>query len=238
MNEEAIWHDLECGGYDADLGLWLGLAESCGGPVLDVGAGTGRVALRLAGAGHRVTAVEVEPGLARELEARAASGGHEVEVACADARSWRPEHRFNLVIVAMQTVQLFGGSAGRREFLAVTRDSLAPGGVAAFALADLVPESGEAVTFPPDVVERSGSVYSSRAVCVETGPEVVKIERERSVTYADGRVSVARHLQQIDRLGADGLEEEAVTAGLKAVGRERVRGTDRYLGSEVVLLGA
>ena len=41
-----VWHDVECGGYDADLPLWRELAREAGGPVLDVGAGTGRVALR------------------------------------------------------------------------------------------------------------------------------------------------------------------------------------------------
>ena len=51
-----IWHDLECGGYVEDLTLWQSLADEQGDPVLDVGAGTGRVALALARRGHRVTA--------------------------------------------------------------------------------------------------------------------------------------------------------------------------------------
>ena len=48
-----IWHDLECGGYAEDLALWRELAMRHGGPVLDVGAGTGRTAIMLARAGHR-----------------------------------------------------------------------------------------------------------------------------------------------------------------------------------------
>jgi len=52
----AIWHDIECGAYTADLPLWEELAA--GGAVLDVGAGTGRVALRLARAGCAMTAVD------------------------------------------------------------------------------------------------------------------------------------------------------------------------------------
>ena len=46
-----VWHDVECGRYDADLPLWRELAASARRPVLDVGAGTGRVALDLARAG-------------------------------------------------------------------------------------------------------------------------------------------------------------------------------------------
>ena len=40
-----VWHDVECGRYSADLALWRELAAREPGPVLDVGAGTGRVAL-------------------------------------------------------------------------------------------------------------------------------------------------------------------------------------------------
>ena len=42
-----IWHDVECGAYVADLPLWRELAAACEGPILDVGAGTGRVTLDL-----------------------------------------------------------------------------------------------------------------------------------------------------------------------------------------------
>ena len=53
MNARAvIWHDIENGSYSADLPLWLELAAEAGGPVLDLGAGTGRVARALHGGGH------------------------------------------------------------------------------------------------------------------------------------------------------------------------------------------
>jgi len=42
--QAVIWHDLECGGYDADLQLWRRLAASdkgsSDGPILEVGAGS------------------------------------------------------------------------------------------------------------------------------------------------------------------------------------------------------
>ena len=31
-----VWHDVECGGYRADLPLWRELAAAEAGPVLDV----------------------------------------------------------------------------------------------------------------------------------------------------------------------------------------------------------
>ena len=63
-----VWHDIECGAYTADLPLWEELAAAAPGPVLDVGAGTGRVALHLARAGFAVTALDVDAVLLAELE--------------------------------------------------------------------------------------------------------------------------------------------------------------------------
>src|SRR5690606_9884788 len=56
-----IWHDVECGAYDTDLPLWRTLSKGLDGPVLDVGAGTGRVTLDLARRGREVIALDAEP---------------------------------------------------------------------------------------------------------------------------------------------------------------------------------
>ena len=53
---DVIWHDLECGGYVEDLPLWRELAGD--GPVLDLGCGTGRVALDLAARGVPVVGLD------------------------------------------------------------------------------------------------------------------------------------------------------------------------------------
>ena len=64
---DVVWHDVECGGYDADISLWIALAKDAPEGVLDVGAGTGRVALRLAQAGYTVTALDIDPELLAAL---------------------------------------------------------------------------------------------------------------------------------------------------------------------------
>ena len=53
-SDAVIWHDVECSAYDLDLALWRELAEGADGPVLDIGAGTGRVAIDLARHGYEV----------------------------------------------------------------------------------------------------------------------------------------------------------------------------------------
>ena len=70
MSTTVIWHDIECGTYAEDLALWRSLAAEHGDPVLDVGAGTGRVALDLAGAGYRVRALDRDPALIEALQHR------------------------------------------------------------------------------------------------------------------------------------------------------------------------
>src|SRR5690242_18862228 len=114
-----IWHDLECGAYTADIPLWLELADRHPGPVLDIGAGTGRTTLALARAGHDVTALDNDPELLAELRRRA--GGLPVEVVLADAREFDLGRRFAVVLVPMQTIQLLGGAPGRARFLRTVR---------------------------------------------------------------------------------------------------------------------
>src|SRR3954447_12989570 len=100
LNLDALWHDLECGGYREDLPRWRSLAGETGGPVLDVGAGTGRVTLDLAAGGIPVVGLDIEPGPLAALAHRAA--GLAVETVVADARHFELGRRFPLILVPMQ----------------------------------------------------------------------------------------------------------------------------------------
>ena len=107
--EADVWHDVECGAYEADLGLWEELADVAGGAILDLGCGTGRVALHLARRGHRVVGLDADDALLAALEERAA--GLPVGVELGDARGFDLGSEFGLVLAPMQLLQLFGGAA-------------------------------------------------------------------------------------------------------------------------------
>lgn len=67
---DAPYYDLIHGRDGDDIGLWLSFAGRTDHPVLEVGTGTGRVALALARAGHTVVAIDPSPAmLARARQA-------------------------------------------------------------------------------------------------------------------------------------------------------------------------
>ena len=107
-----IWHDVENGAYEADLELWRELALGAGGPVLEIGCGTGRVAIDLARHGHHVLGVDIEPAFVSVLRERAAARNLEASAEVGDVRDLEVTGEFALVIVPMQTIQLFE-DAGR-----------------------------------------------------------------------------------------------------------------------------
>ncbi len=237
---KAIWHDLECGSYTADLAFWRALAERTGGPVLDVGAGTGRTALELAREGHEVTAIDLDDELLEALRERA--GELEVTTLVADARAFWLGMTFPLIIVPMQTVQLLGGTAGRAAFLECAAFHLDSPGVLAIAIAhelELFDVSDGTGTGPlPDLVERDGVVYSSRPLAVCADADGFVLERRRETVTAAGEHRTEQDVIHLDRLDPDTLEGEAEAAGLRPASRLEIAPTEDYVGSTVVMLRA
>lgn len=230
-----LWHDLECGAYAVDLPLWRELAATAAGPVLDVGAGTGRVALDLARIGVPVTALDREPELLDALAERA--GGLPVDTVVADARDFVLDRRFPLILAPMQTVQLLGGAAGRLAFLRRAAAHLVPGGRVACALADALETfdpAGGALPVP-DMREDGDRVLSSQPVRVHRDAEGWTIERVRQIVSARGEIEATDDVVHLDAVDPATLEAEAAVAGLVPEGRRRVPETADHVGSAVVI---
>lgn len=237
--QAAIWHDVECGSYRADLALWRSLAATAGGPILDVGAGTGRVALDLARRGHRVCALDRDRVLLDVLRSRA--GGLHVEVVPADARSFDLSRRFALCLVPMQTIQLLGGRRKRRDFLRCARAHLRPGAILAAAIAEDLPAfdlRASPLLPPPDVGERDGWTYTSQPVATRHRGGVLVLERTREILAPDGERTRAADTVTLDPLSAGELEAEAADAGFGVREGADIPATAEHVGSRVVMLGA
>jgi SAM-dependent methyltransferase len=232
-----IWHDVECGGYGADLPLWRELARQNGGPILDLGAGTGRVTLDLAAAGHDVTALDADPVLLDELAGRARARGLDARCIAADARTLDTPGRFSLVLAPMQFVQILGGEPGRSSLLKAVAACLKPGGAFAAAISD-VDEAIAAEDAPPplpDVGERNGWVYSSLPLDVRPEPGGIAVEWLRQVVSPAGKLTERRHTDFLDSLTPDQLAREAAAHGLRPEARHEIAHTTEYIGSTVVL---
>jgi SAM-dependent methyltransferase len=236
---EVIWHDLECGAYREDLPLWRTLAREHSGPILEVGAGTGRVSVDLARLGYDVTALDRDGELLAALDDRAA--GTTLHTVLADARSFVLERRFSLCLVPMQAIQLLGGVEERAAFLRCARACLRPGGVLATALSEVVDayEATDGAPAPlPDIRELDGVVYASRPVAVREEDDVFVIERVREIIAPNGARAVEENRIALDRVGAGELEREGRAAGFRALARAHIAATADYVGSEVVVLRA
>ncbi len=232
-----VWHDLECGTYTEDLSTWAALVTEGDGAVLDLGCGTGRVALALANDGRRVIALDRDPGFIAELARRAA--GLPVATHVGDAAGFELGERFRVVLAPMQLVQLLGGGGERERCLRCVAEHLVDGGLLAAAIVEGTPAAmpGEAWAPPlPDAREVDGWVYSSLPLETGIDAERIVVRRLRQVVSPSGELSEEVDETPLWRLTADRLEDEARAAGLRPAGRRPIPAGDAHVGSTVVLL--
>jgi SAM-dependent methyltransferase len=234
--DEAIWQDVECGAYTADLATWDQLAREASGPVLELGAGTGRVALGLASKGIEVVALDRSAALLAELGARARERGLDVETVCADARELELGRRFAAILAPMQFVHLLGGEPGRAAALRRVRSHLASRAVfAAALLASEAPGAGAGAVLP-DVREVDGWIYSSLPVEVAAAGDALEIRRLRQLVSPGGELTERTDAVRLDRVPVERFEREADAAGLRARERLDVPPTADHVGSTISVL--
>ncbi len=119
-------------GRTQDVAFYRAAARECGNPILELGCGTGRVALALAEDGHRVTGLDLsERMLARAAEKRNALpiGTRErVHWVRGDMTRFELGDEFRLVIIPFRPFQHLLETRQQLDCLACARKHLAPGG--------------------------------------------------------------------------------------------------------------
>jgi SAM-dependent methyltransferase len=128
-------YDLEYS-HDYDLPFWLALAGREAGPVVEWGAGTGRIATRLAAAGHEVTAVE----LSGEMVERGDVKSEAVDWVVGDMRDAHPEQRYGLAVCAFNSFLCLRSVDDALAFLRNAREHLAPGGLLGIEVSAFSPD--------------------------------------------------------------------------------------------------
>jgi SAM-dependent methyltransferase len=219
-------YDLDLLDDPGDLDLYLALAARVGGPLLELAAGTGRLAVPLAAAGHAVTAVDLDRAmLERAADRRAAAGadtaeridlveGDLLDLDLPGAATYR------LAFVALNSLFLLATRAAQRRAFDVMARHLAAGGLAAVDV--WLPD-------PEDLSRFDGRmVFEYERVDPETGNEVTKVAAARydaatavvdlTAVYEEGRPGepAVRWIRRdaLRLVGTDELRSMAEDAGL------------------------
>ncbi len=98
----ARYYDAENTDKTDDIPFYLDLAEEFGGPLLDVGAGTGRVLFPIASAGYEIHGIDNEPAMLEIAEERLKSQGNlreKITLHHGDVLTYDMRHQFKLTLV-------------------------------------------------------------------------------------------------------------------------------------------
>jgi len=187
------------------------LAElAAGGRVLELGIGTGRVALPLAAAGIEVHGVESSPAMVRQL--RAKPGGDAIPVTIGDMADVPVDGDFPLVFVVFNTFFMLTTQEAQERCFRNVAAHLPPGG--RFLLHVFVPdtsriEGGDDITVKNvglDSVRLDASVFDALAQRTDT-TQIRITESGIRLVHARIRFAYPPQLDQMARLA--GLELES-----------------------------
>ena len=122
--------DLDFGDFAEDLPLYEQLAQRCDGPILELGVGTGRVALSLAQAGYEVWGIDTSAAMLERARGKAkpdlASLLHLEE---ADMRDFALDKKFALVFAGFGGFDHLLNADDQARCLRRVRDHLVSGGL-------------------------------------------------------------------------------------------------------------
>ena len=177
-----------------DVSFYVQLAEESGGPVLEMGCGTGRVLLPVARAGIPIHGMDGSPEMLAVLGEKLArepdAVKQRVSLAEGDIRTASAGNSFALVTAPFRVVQHLLTRADQRAWLQNVRRHLAPNGVLCFDVFQpnfaYIVESPEAkVEF--DYVDAQTGVRSRRVVKRVHHPEWQLVDFEFEWTTTDSK---------------------------------------------------
>jgi len=137
--DAARWYDAVNSWRTEDIPFYLREAEAWAGPggaALELAAGNGRVALPMARAGFRVTALESAPdmlaGLERNLSTQAPEVRDRLEIVPGDMRQFDLDRLYRFIYLPFNTMLMLTQPFERQKMLDRVREHLAPSGALAF----------------------------------------------------------------------------------------------------------
>ena len=111
-----------------DVSFYVDEAVRSGGPVLELGVGTARVAVPIAAAGIEVVGVDLSEGMLEVARERAALAGVSLDLRHGDMREPPVDGVFPLVVIPFRSLLHMETEIDRRAVLRAVARRLAPGG--------------------------------------------------------------------------------------------------------------
>ncbi|MDX3925485.1 MAG: methyltransferase domain-containing protein [Shinella sp.] len=206
--ELADFYDLE-NGWAADLEFCRTLAKDARS-VLDLGCGTGELAVALA-EGRDV--VGVDPARAMLDIARGKPAGRGVDWVEADARTVQLARRFDLILLTGHAFQVFLTGEDRRAVLQTIAAHLAPGG--RFILDTRNPQAQEWLEWVPGASDRLiehprfGTVKAWNDMTHDPATGIVTYETVYEITTSGKRLSASARIAFPEKAELEALITEA-----------------------------
>jgi SAM-dependent methyltransferase len=125
-------YDAWCRSVVEDIPFYVDLAVRSGGPVLELGVGSGRVAVPTALAGVSVVGVDPSPTMLELARRRAAPHAVDLRLVRADMRSLPELGRFALITVPFRALLHLCSDEERLGVFCAARERLQPGGALTF----------------------------------------------------------------------------------------------------------
>ena len=182
-----------------DVAFFVEMARETGGPVLEVGCGTGRVLIPTARAGVSISGLDASPSMlkvCRESLAREPEDVRErVTLVQGDMRDFQLDTRFALITLPFRTFQQLLEVGEQIACLTCLHLHLEKGGLLVLDLFNPMIERLTEENYPtefhlePAATLEDGSemVRSTRMVSRDLARQCMDVEFQHDVTYSDGR---------------------------------------------------
>lgn len=144
--ENPLLYDLENPDFEPEGPFYLSIAQETGGPVLELGCGTGRMTIPFAQAGFDITGMDVVPGMIERAKQKA--GDLPINWVVADARDFDLGRKFRMIFENGGVFMHMLERTDQHAFLDCVRKHLAPGG--RFVLSLFFPHPSRLQSYPEE----------------------------------------------------------------------------------------
>jgi SAM-dependent methyltransferase len=171
-----------------DVAFYVEEAVRSGGPVLELGVGTGRIAIPVAAAGISVVGVDLSAGMLEVADEQAAFAGVELDLRQGDMREPPVDGSFPLVLVPFRSMLHMETDSDRRTVLRAVAGLLMPGGRFVFDV--FAPGADDIADTHARWLEREPGIWERADWDVETRTLILRVrgvdgDAEMSLAWLD-----------------------------------------------------